>query len=300
MKKIKIILAFLVVTLLIPSCQDDGGDSKIDTFQGAIADVQKDNSTDSFIDLIAINDGASINIGFTVDKKFGDVTSMDVVAFYKKSSGETSKGVLFTNVTTFPATFNITQENLFAAFDVLNVPSDFEIGDQLIITTDLKLSNGTIINTINDEGVPNYGSNLATPPFSPVQAYNVACPSDLEGTYEFTTINIGEPGGGTVSGPVTGTVNLTAKGGGVYDISDGSFGGWEALYGPPGATGVTLIDICNQIKFGGADDYGDTYTMTNLVVTGNKISFHWENTYGEYGDTVLTRTDGTDWPPLTL
>jgi len=300
MKKIKLIVTFLAVTLLVPSCQDDGGDSKLEVSQGAIADVQKDNSTDSFIDLIAINEGASINIGFTVDKKLGDVTSMDVVAFYIKSSGETSKGVLFTNVTTFPATFNITQEDLYTAFDVLNVPSDFEVGDQLIITTDLTLSNGNVVNTINDEGIPNYGSNLSTPPFSPVQSYNVACPSDLAGTYEFSTSNIGEPDGGFVAGPVTGTVTFAPKGGGVYDISDGSFGGWEALYGPGDATGVTLIDICNQIKFGGADDFGDTYTMTNLVVTGNQISFHWENTYGEFGDTTLTRTDGTDWPPLTL
>ena len=30
------------------------------------------------------------------------------------------------------------------------------------------------------------------------------------------------------------------------------------------------------------------------------MSFHWENDYGEFGDTTLTRTDGTNWPQLSL
>lgn len=66
------------------------------------------------------------------------------------------------------------------------------------------------------------------------------------------------------------------------------------------ATGVELQDICNQISYNGVNQYGDSFTMTNLVVNGNKITFHWETSYGEFGDTTLTKTDNTNWPDLTL
>lgn len=300
MKKLKLLFTFFAIGAFVFSCQDDGGDSKQDLKIGAVPNVTKAADTDSFINLIAINEGEDINLGFTIDLAQGDVSSMDVVLFYYKGD-EAYKAVIETNVTTFPKQYSLTQSDLIAAFAELNAPEDFEVGDQLIVSTELTLKNGTVIKMLNDDGSTNYGIDVSNSPlFSVIQAYNVACPSDLGGTYEFSTANIGEPGGGTVAGPVTGTVTFKDLGGGVYDISDGSFGGWEALYGPPGAKGVTLIDVCNQIKFGGKDDYGDTYTMTNLVVNGNQISFHWKNTYGEFGDTTLTRTDGTDWPPLTL
>ncbi|MFY0482059.1 hypothetical protein ACI6PS_05585 [Flavobacterium sp. PLA-1-15] len=300
MKKIKLIFTLVAISTFLLCCQDDGGDSNQNLQTGAVPNVTKVENTDSFINLIAINEGENINIGFTIDLAQGDVSSMDVVLFYYKGE-EAYKAVLETNVTTFPKEYSLTQTDLIAAFAELNAPEDFEIGDQMIVSTELTLKNGTVIKMLNDDGSTNYGIDVANSPlFSVVQSYNVSCPSDLAGTYQFSTSNIGEPDGGAVAGPVTGTVTLTAKGGGVYDISDGSFGGWEALYGPGDSEGVTLIDICNQIKFGGADNFGDTYTMTNLVVTGNQISFHWENTYGEFGDTTLTRTDGTDWPPLTL
>jgi hypothetical protein len=130
-----------------------------------------------------------------------------------------------------------------------------------------------------------------------------SCPSNLAGVYAYSTTNMSTPdgGGNSVAGPVTGNVTFTAAAtAGVYTISDSSFGAFRALYGLPAATGVRLVDICNQISFSGVDQYGETYTFSNLVVAGNKITFNWSNTFGERGLTTLTRSGSTNWPSLRL
>lgn len=128
------------------------------------------------------------------------------------------------------------------------------------------------------------------------------CFSNLAGTYNFVTTNCYTPGppAGNAAGPFSGTVTFTELSSGLYSISDASFGGWEGLYGSGVATGVKLSDLCGTISFTDKDQYNEVFTMTNLVINGPSLSFHWENDYGEYGDTTLTRTDGTNWPQLTL
>jgi hypothetical protein len=130
------------------------------------------------------------------------------------------------------------------------------------------------------------------------------CFSDLAGTYNYVTTNCYAPGTPPISvaGPLTGTVTFAATAdAGVYALSDGSFGGWVGLYGPDTfATGLKFVDLCGEVAYGGEDQYGDDYTFTNLVINGSSMSFHWENTYGEYGDTTLSRPDGSNWPNLTL
>ncbi len=127
------------------------------------------------------------------------------------------------------------------------------------------------------------------------------CSSELGGIYDYTTTNSSAPTGEFSIGPITGTVEFTDLGGGVYEISDACFGGWIGLYGPGNiATGVTLTDICNKISVTGTDQYGEIFTLSNLIINGNQMSFHWKNDYGENGDTTLIRTDGTNWPLLYL
>ena len=303
MKKIKIILATLILALLLPSCENDGGTSKIGySSNGAVPNIQKISDSDSFIDLTLINSGSNINLGFTVDKAIGDVSSMNVVGFYIKANGTVYKATLASNVTTFPSNYNINQSNLINAFAELNTASDFEIGDQLKITTELTLKDGSIQKIINDDGTDNFSSSIATSNrYKIVQSYNVSCPSDLGGTYNYVTTKAKAPTGESAAGPLTGTVTFEDKGGGVYAISDASFGGWIGLYGPGNiAEGVTLTDVCNKIAYTDKDQYGEIFTFSNLVINGSEMSFHWENDYGEFGDTKLIRTDGSNWPNLSL
>ena len=80
----------------------------------------------------------------------------------------------------------------------------------------------------------------------------------------------------------------------------GSFGFFGNFSNDSPARGVTLVDVCDKIKLGGKDQYGESYKMSNLQVNGPSITFDWINSYGEGATTTLTRTDGTDWPALIL
>lgn len=126
------------------------------------------------------------------------------------------------------------------------------------------------------------------------------CDSALAGTYQYSTVNFFSPDNGVVvTTPVTGNVTLGEASSGVYNISDASFGAYKALYGGTTiASNVKLQDLCNKLSFQGTNQYGDSFTISNVSVTGNKLTFRWDTSYGEYGTTTLTRTDGTDWPPL--
>jgi hypothetical protein len=302
MKNIKLIFAILGFSLLSLSCTNDGGDSKLEAKYGAVIDVKKLNSTDSYINLISLQSGGDINLGFVIDVARGDVASLDVVGFYIKSDGTTTKGILSKGIKNLPYTLNIKKADLLNAFDNLNTTQDFNIGDQLTIGADLTLKDGTIIKLINDDGTNNFSTAIATSSvYKVTQSYNVSCSSDLGGTYNYTTTNASSPTGESAAGPLTGEVTFTDLGGGQYDISDASFGGWIGLYGPGNtAQKVQLKDICNKISYSGKDQFGEVFSFSNLVVNGNKISFNWQNDYGEKGTTTLTRKDNSNWPALTL
>lgn len=302
MKKIKLIVASLFSLALVLSCNDDGGDSNLNLSAGAVPNIKKVEGTDALINLLEIQEGNDISISITTTIAQGEVSSADIIGFYfKADDGSYEKVVLANDITTFPSTLTFTKQNLIDAFTSLNGDADFELGDQLRISADLTLPDGRVLGLLKEDGTQNYSPDIANSPlYSVVQNYNVSCPSDLGGTYNYITTNMGEPGGGTAAGPVTGSVTLTDNGGGVYSLSDASFGGWLGLYGPTGgaATGVVFNDICGTISYGGADQFDEIFTITDLVVNGSELSFHWSNDYGEYGDTTLIRPDGSDWPPL--
>jgi hypothetical protein len=304
MKKIKLIFASLLMAATVLSCDDDGGTSKNNVDQGGVPDIQKIETSDSFINLNNLLNGEDFSIGVTVDVGLGDVVSIDLIGFYIKANGDTERTVLAQGITTFPSTFTFTNESLIAAFTSLNSDTDFELGDQLIITGNVTLGNGTVLKLLTDEGEQNFGTYLdpSQAPYSVYQTFTVSCPSDLGGTFVTTNTNLSAPTGEAEAGPITGEVTFTDNGGGSYLISDASFGGWIGLYGPDNiATGLSLTDVCGQLSLSGVDQYGEIFTYSDLVVDGANLSLHWENDYGEFGDVVITRTDGTEWPTdLTL
>lgn len=126
------------------------------------------------------------------------------------------------------------------------------------------------------------------------------CDSDLAGTYQYSTVNAFTPDGGSTSlpGPLTGNVVFTKVSDGVYQISDSSFGAFALFPGyNPTSTGVRIEDLCGKLSFKTANQYGDTFTISNVVVNGDKLTFKWTTSYGEYGTTTLTKSNG-NWPAL--
>lgn len=119
-----------------------------------------------------------------------------------------------------------------------------------------------------------------------------ACPSDLAGSYEYTSTNY------WCGGPETsGSVSIQALGGGKYQFNDWSFGTYGVCYGGGGGSGdLNFTDVCAEVGFTGFTDvYGDTWTYDSEV-NGNEWTINWENTYGEYGTAVIKYTGGADWP----
>lgn len=126
------------------------------------------------------------------------------------------------------------------------------------------------------------------------------CDSALAGTYQYSTVNAFTPdGGGTsVPGPLTGSVVFSEVGDGLYQISDSSFGAFALFPGYTAtSTGVRIEDLCGKLTFKTPNNYGDTFTISNVVVNGNKLTFKWTTSYGETATTTLTKSNG-NWPAL--
>ncbi|WNM20131.1 hypothetical protein [Flavobacterium capsici] len=187
---------------------------------------------------------------------------------------------------------------------------DFSFDHEVIIPAYSTTGTGTIsiLNDTEEEGdetvtlqISNVNTSNASIESKTVTFTIEDCYSDLAGTCTFSTTNVSAPTGESAAGPLTGSVTLTETAAGVYELSDASFGGWIGLYGPGNiATGVSFKVQCGTLSYDGEDQYGEVFTLSNLVINGSSMSFHWENDYGEYGDTTITRTDGNNWPALTL
>lgn len=298
MKKAKLIIASLFLVMFVASCEKDGGDSVISATNGATPDIRKIATTDAFINLVAVNGNTPIDLGFTVDIGFGDVASADIKLFYFKGN-DVYKGTYVTNITTFPATFNLSQDDIFDAFTELNGPADLGVGDALKITAELTLKNGTIVKILNDDGTPNYGADIANSNvFKVLQTYNVSCPSDLGGTYTVLTSGFSTDSGPTPDeNPISNfpyTVTITANGGGNYSISD-AFGGvyilWYDIYGLDFEVEGNFDDVCGVISGVFPEPFGTDVTYTGTVNPDGTLSIHWINGYGDEGDSVFTKAD---------
>ena len=297
MKKIKLIFALLALVVLIPSCTNDGGDSKMEFENGGVPNLVKIATTDDFIDFLAVNNGETFNLGLNVSIGQGEISSMDIVAFYRKGDNVSAKAILETNITTFPATVNLSKDDIIAAFSELNSASDFVLGDQLTVSAELTLKNGTIIKILNDDGTANYGQDIANSTiYAVVQNYSVSCASDLGGTYSVLS-----SGTSTDSAPrpednpirdYPYTTVITDNGGGSYTMSD-AFGGveilWYSSYGLNFEVEGSFNDLCGDLSGSFNGVLGDTNILTGTVNPDGTLSIHWENNFGDFGDAIYTR-----------
>ncbi len=181
----------MILVLTAVSCEKDGGTSVIDFTEGAVPNIKKIASTDQGLNVIALKNGQNINLGLTVGIGTGNVSSMDIVGIYTKGT-VVEKAVLKANITSFPATVNISQTDLYNAFTLLNSANDVALSDKLTISADIKLNNGTVVKMFTDKGVPNYGADVANSlVYSVLQNYIVSCPmadaSLFNGNYKVAT-----------------------------------------------------------------------------------------------------------------
>lgn len=293
MKNIQTILTAIFLATFAVSCDTDGGTSEIETIEGAILDLNKAEDYAAILNLSELNAGRSVEIAFTVDQQYGDVASADLIGFYRSGDDLFGPVVIESGITEFPMEIILTSEEIIAAFSELNSSEDFELGDELILTTKLYLADGRTINLFDDEGNRLYGSDIHTSTVYNAQiTYPVSCPSDLGGTYNVisdgTSTDPGVPGP-AVNFPYT--VTITDNGGGNYSISDGVAGlyiNWYTQYGYSFETAGSFSDVCGTLSGSWVEAFGCQVDLTGTVNEDGTLNIHWENCFGDKADAVYT------------
>lgn len=287
MKKISLLL-IATFGIFISSCTKDGGESKVDLNEGAIPNITKISTTDQGLNVVALNSGLGINLGLNVGVGFGNVASMDIIGIYTKGA-VVEKAILKTNLTTFPATVNITQTDLYNAFNILNSASDVGLTDNLVVSADLKLKDGRSVKMYNSNGTVNYGSGIANLTGIKVfQTYIVSCPlsdaSLFNGNYKVTADQWDDYGVGPIIPVVYNTINGTK----VFRIPNTTRPfiinkSTSYIIGTINTTTNTVIVTSNERwNYGGTDVYTVTGTGTVGSCTGDINLKLYFDTLGPY------------------
>jgi len=244
------------------------------TFRGGITTIPITCSTDAVLsnassDLFLPTDSLAAEITYDIDVEGpATISSIDVTVSY-----DDADPVKVKSVNSWPSSESLTLE------EVLNT-----IG---LSQEELVLGNSFLVEFVLNSDVGCKSANNLSATY--------ACPSNLEGTYEYTSTTYWCDGE-----PASGEVTWTSVGPGIYEIDNWSYGTYTVCYGAPadGWGTLQLSDVCNGISIIGLDAFDDTWTIKVDTVAGPLLTISWGNTYGESGTVELTRTDETNWPPL--
>lgn len=275
MRKIYRIISALTFVLSILSCEDDGGSSQIELIEAAVPNFQIEEGAVNFADFISIEEGQDFDLSFEAGVTFGNLTKGDIVAVYIKSDdpetevdeSETFSQTLLENVS-FPEKVTVSFFETVNSFDGLSV-DDITLGDRLIISSRLIGNDGTLLNTIDDDGNVLLGGNLrGNPLFNALLTYPVSCETKLEGMYTATVSNIS---GAMLSDfPNNGqTVEITQPSSGTYILSDATANTLGAL------VQLQFTDVCG-----------------NLTVTGPSVNFPGLVIFDQKPGTMLNEDTG--------
>ncbi len=328
MKRINLLLVGLACLFMVTSCNNEP-ELPFDTFEdltyGAYARLLSSDGNFFLTDI----DGSSYtfevefydeNQGQEVDSyswvvehqgELGNHGPVDIMTVPSSSFQTNSNGLPGTTITfTFPQ-----------VLDALGITAaDVSGGDSFVFNATVRKKDGREFTAANT-GTNIIGSAAYRGWFSfPLQ---VLCTSSLDGTYDAVTTVTNQSAGifwdGCEGSTWEGQVRLEQVGDGVYDVYsisadgteflDASMGAFIACYGSDDQGGfpntgeagdVQLTDACERMGFRGSSQWGEIYSASKATVDGANFTFGWINDYGEGGETILTRTDGTDWPPLKL
>ncbi len=309
-KNIKISLLMILTIFVTFSCVDEEK-SPIVTFdsagKGAYVRVTEQTG-DLLLNLLTQADFNASQFGYSV--RFIDVNQgADVVEYvldvqYVDVTGANSSGP--SELRTYgSSTFTKDSEGFMAvenisvtSADVTSVfgltYSDLTAGDEFRVIGKIVMSDGS------EHTFSNSSASVNGTAFQGFFNFTMpaACPSDLTGSFAFSTVvGAGHPGcsgGETVSG----TVDIVAQGGGVYKFSDWAFGAYGPCYGGGTAGGdLTFTEVCTVVAFTGfTDSFGDTWTFVSSI-SGDEWTIDWVNTYAEEAVSVITFPGGV---PFTL
>jgi len=268
---------FMMTAVLFTfGCSDGaiGDDFAEDQYTPKGAVVSATNVVTGFFDAV---DPSSSSIAFDLNAEGSESPNSVQVNVSYNGGAE----AVFTTASSIPSTVTAGFADVISATGI--DAGSIAVGDNITFTFDATTASGTYRSS----------RSLNVP---------VSCASDLGGTYDYVGSNLVATNGGPCpAGDVAGSVTFTDLGGGTYLCSDLGFGQYESSCwndGPATSSNATFMDVCNKIISGGQDQYGLTYIWVINEVSGSDLSLSWTNDYGDAGDAVITRTDGSSWPAL--
>jgi hypothetical protein len=260
--KIKYILPAIAALLISVSCEDDAK-KPFEDFQKGVIPVFAPGADDTgFIDLTDFN---SSKISFDLATEGDvDVQSVDVILTYNNSVTGVSTNAKYSTLTSLPATVAITFDQLMNAFPKEVVTQDsLDLGDSFNVNGFVTTTDGRYL----DGGYsPSVVANKLV-----LLTYNVACASNLAGTYDFELIS-GDNGELASQAGQT----IVQKAAGYYEVSDISmdiFGATPIKY--------RFTDICGSFTADAESvDYGDQVVVSlagsSVDLATGVITFHVE------------------------
>ena len=257
-------IALILAAIIVGSCTDEEKYPIPDFTRSSVPVFLQGEGDTGFVDFMDMNRTA---LSFSVDKRGSvDVTEVDVLITYNNSETGKSETIEYATVTTLPSEINLTFDQLINVFPDEVVTADtLSLGDSFVVAANLMLADGRYLNG-------GYSTSVAAN--DPVTlTYNVACASDLAGTYDFTLVS-GD------NGEVQSLSNqtITEVSPGFYEISDLTMD----LFGPDFPIKYRFTDICGTLT---AEEESVDYPVSIKLNPGTvidpatgEITFHIEYT----------------------
>ena len=254
----------LLLAFLAGSCSDEEKYPVPDITKSSIPLFLPKDTDTGFVDFLDLD---ATNVSFEVDRLGSeDVSSIDVqVTFNNAETGE-SETVTHSTVTSFPQQIDLTIDQMIALFPGEVVTRDtLSLGDSFVVGGNVQLADGRYLEGGYSPSVVANNSVFLT--------YNVACASDLAGTYDLTLISGTNGEAASLSNQT-----ITAVSPGYYEISDGTMD----IFGPDFPIKYRFTDICGTLT---ADvesvDYGGQIAIkfnpgTGIDPTTGVITFSIE------------------------
>lgn len=234
----------LILAVFIGSCVDEEKNPVPDFTRSSIPVFTPDNSDTGFIDFL---DPQTSHISFSVDKKGTEaVQNIDVTITFNNSETGASNTVTLSTVSSLPQGISLTFDELLAQFPSDVVTADtLGLGDSFVVNGNVLLADGRYLTAAYSPSVIANDQVLLT--------YNVACASNLAGTYDLTLVS----GDNDEATSLT-NQTITQVSPGYYEISDMTMD----IFGPNFPVKYRFTDICGNLTADvGSVDYGTQITV---------------------------------------
>jgi hypothetical protein len=217
-----------LLTLVVVSCRDDSKDPYPEVTRSSIPLFNAREGDTGFVNFLNL-DETMVSFDVTHDGK-EEVTRIDVFVTYNNTATGTSETISYSQVSSFPQTFTFDIDQLIGLFPTNVVTRDtLSLGDSFVVWGQLLMKDGRYVSGFSPSIVAKFPVFLT---------YNVACESDLAGTYDFELIS-GD--NGEVESLGNQTIRQITPG--YYEISDITMD----LFGPDFPIKYRFRDICGTL-----------------------------------------------------